>query len=301
MGVLARSQVRVSDWRLRKNLASGGWRVMFPGVFWPRRQQPLLRAWCKAALLWAGPEAVLSGETAAILHQLDGRWSQDLVHLTRRPRTPLRHPRVKVRCSEVPPEDIVQVEGMRCTNVERTLVDLASTTAEENLAIAFESAWRRDPLVPELIRCWLPLLRGGRGSAMLAQVLKDSDRRKRPLRSALEVMLWRFLREHRFPVPDPDFTVWDDQGAMVIDFLFPERGIALEADGYAWHGGQKKRFDHDALRRGRLTALGLLHVSVTHDQLTKGREPLKSRLRETFARHPRSIPKPEVHDYETHP
>lgn len=292
MAVVTASSVGLSPQQLREQLKAGRLREIFPGVYWSGPKQPLFRTRCQAALLWAGPDAVLSGTSAAILHNLDGEWSTQVISLTLPPGQFGEHPEVKVHRTQLVPADMTQVEGMRCTTVERTVVDLAATTDEENLAIAFESAWRRDPLFTETMRGWLPLREGARGTGRLQAALKDTDRRRRPLRSALEVKLWRFLREHRFPVPEPDYTVFDNQGAMVIDFAYPRRGLALEADGYTAHGGRKEVFDHDARRRSRLAALGYVHLSVTHDQLKNGRAELKLRLRTAFKRHPASRARP---------
>ncbi|MDQ3262053.1 MAG: hypothetical protein M3Y59_00100 [Myxococcota bacterium] len=73
---------------------------------------------------------------------------------------------------------------------------------------------------------------------------------------------------------------------MFIDFAYPSRGIALEADGYSAHGGRRVVFDQDSLRRGRLLALEMIHLSVTHQQLKKEPDALDRRLRTILASHP---------------
>ena len=65
--------------------------------------------------------------------------------------------------------------------------------------------------------------------------------------------LRRIFRKYRLPQPEGQFPVLG--GRYWIDFAYPERMIAIEAEGYAFHSGRRKWIS-DADRRNALTTLG---------------------------------------------
>lgn len=285
MSLLRRGDAGVSVAEERKRLASGAWRELFPGVVWTEPTEPSALEWSTAALLWAGEHAVLGSRSAAPLHQLDGEWVSPPVHLIVPRSQALESTHAVV--SRIPLEsvDITKLEGLRCTTLSRTLIDLAAVLAEEPLATAFESAWRHYPFVREELQAHLKLAPKRRGAKGLRALLRDSRARRWALRSALEVLMWRFLKARRFPRPTAAFRVRDAAGAMEIDFAYPDRMLAIETDGRAYHGPD--RHTHDRRRWQRLLALGWTVITVTWDDLTKEPDKLAQRLHPIFKRHPR--------------
>ena len=80
--------------------------------------------------------------------------------------------------------------------------------------------------------------------------------------------LSRLLREAHLPKPVPQFAITDDRARLVaqVDFAYPARRIAIQAEGYRWHGG-RRRFVEDLRTRNRLQELGWRVLHVTWDDL----------------------------------
>ena len=56
-------------------------------------------------------------------------------------------------------------------------------------------------------------------------------------------------------------------GPYTVDFLWRDRRLVVETDGYATHRG-RQAFEDDRARDGRLTALGYNVLRFTHHRLT---------------------------------
>lgn len=75
----------------------------------------------------------------------------------------------------------------------------------------------------------------------------DSDR----TRSDLERAFLRLCRSHRLPAPEVNVPV----GRDLVDFLWRDRHLVVETDGYRYHRG-KVAFEEDRARDLRLRAAG---------------------------------------------
>lgn len=283
MPVVKKGSTGASEWALRRRLASGEWRELFPGVLWTGPSEPSALEWCAAALLWAGDSAVLSCRTAAWLHKLEceEEWRVPPVELIVPPARAIDAKQANVMRAKLLPVDVSEMEGLRCTTLSRTVVDLAAALGEAEFALAFESAWRSYPFVREELEAHLKEAPKRRGSRLLRKLLKDSKTRRRAFMSALEVRLWRFLAAHRFPTPKPDYPVRDARGSMFIDFAYPDRMLALETDGKEPH---KERFYKDRTRWQRLEALGWSVIKITFADLKD--EAFEARLKKIFDQNP---------------
>jgi hypothetical protein len=95
-------------------------------------------------VLACGPEAVLSHQDAATLHDLRPVGG-GLIHVS----APSRHVLKGIRCHRVRtlhPDDGVVIEGIPVTSLERTLLDLAETLHPQRLRDGLEQAQRQDKL-----------------------------------------------------------------------------------------------------------------------------------------------------------
>jgi hypothetical protein len=248
--------------------AAAEWTRVFPGVY--VAGEPSFEQRLRAACLWAGAEAVLSHGAAGRLLGLAGCGEAEPA-LTVPPQQHKRPPGIRVHRAHVPAEDRRPVKGLPCTTAARTLVDLAGTLSEEDLAIAVEDAWRRKIAALDWVERRLRQLgsRGRPGTKALRRVLDDCWDRKRPLDSALEVRVWRLLQRSALPTPVPCHAVDydDDEGEPGrIDFAYPDARLAIEADGFEAHS-QRAVFEKDRVRLSRLAAAGWRVVHVTWEQL----------------------------------
>lgn len=91
-----------------------------------------------AAVLACGEGAVLSHRSAAALHGLRD-WGYTKIEVTVPRRSARRHEGVKVhRSTTLPEKDVTVVNGIPCTTIVRTLLDLAEVVTRRELERAFD-------------------------------------------------------------------------------------------------------------------------------------------------------------------
>ena len=232
----------------------------------------------------------LAGWAAAYLHgakELDGE-ANDGTALpvlfcpgtsgARRPRPGLQPLR-----STLEPGDVVQIDGVTCTSLNRTAFDLARQAkslhdAVADLDVMLRSTKLRQGDLHEYVqrqgRRW------GVVQARQALPLLDPFALSRP-ESRLRV---RWVADAGLPKPLVNAAVFDRVSGRRIgapDLLDPESGLAAEYDGdYHWELGQSTA---DNRRQERLESLGLTIVRVTaldmHDP-----DRLVQRLQEGYGR-----------------
>jgi very-short-patch-repair endonuclease len=96
---------------------------LHPDVYTPDPFDRSMLKRIRAALAWAGDDAVVCGTSAAYLHGVAWLHDEESVHLTRLESGRRRHGIVGHRY-ELKPSDIVTVAGMKCTSPIRTAFDL---------------------------------------------------------------------------------------------------------------------------------------------------------------------------------
>jgi predicted transcriptional regulator of viral defense system len=128
------------------------------------------------ASLQAGPEAVISHDSALALYDLSDRLP-DQVHVTIPRTASRRRSGLKLHTNQLEPEDVTRYKGLPVTAVSRTLVDVATAgLAEEQVCQAIREALRRGLVSRE------SLLRranahGGRIKHLVEEILREGDQR----------------------------------------------------------------------------------------------------------------------------
>ena len=240
---LTRSAVR---WREEKGL----WRRVDRGVWADGSEDPSDLDRARAAAMVTG--GVASHHLAGVLHGLDsvdlnGTW------LTLPPTGNGRRPHV--RRAIVPPERIVTVAGLPCTDGLQTMIDLAFSLDDLVWEQALESALRKRLLVVEALNV--------RGKP---RVLELRPKGAPPTDSLLETLFVQLAR-HVPGLPEPVRQLWVEAARARVDIAWPELGLFVELDGQH-HLGQPV---HDARREtavvaatgwlcGRFTWTEVVHV-----------------------------------------
>ena len=100
----------------------------------------------------------------------------------------------------------------------------------------------------------------------------------------LELRLIRLLRRSGLPEPVSQYSLRRRQKVVArVDLAYPEIRLAIEADGYRYHGGPAD-WRRDLARRNELTGLGWRIIHVTWDDVTRRPTTLIRQLR-TAIRH----------------
>ncbi len=217
-----------------------------------------------AAALQLSTGAVVSHDSAALLEGLPTPrpgLGPDLVHVTADRHGHTRHG-FRVHEGTVPPEDLALVDGVRCTSVARTALDVGRFRALPESLVVLDAAARAAGT--EALAAAYTRLSGHKGLGPLAWAASLADpRSESPLESASRgVMIGA-------GVPVPDLQVWvrDRSGQdHRVDFLWRDRGVVGEADGWGKYAAiadvhaEKRR--EDALRDA-----GFVVVRWTSDEL----------------------------------
>jgi very-short-patch-repair endonuclease len=83
-------------------------------------------------------------------------------------------------------------------------------------------------------------------------------------RSELEHLFLRLCRGHRLPLPEVNVPI----DSFLVDFLWRDRRLIVETDGYRYHG-DRAAFEEDRERDLRLKALGYEVIRLSYRQVAK--------------------------------
>jgi len=263
---------------VRRRAALGKLRRLHRGVYVIGLAPRSLEATYMAAVLACGPKAVLSHRSAA--HHLGLRpCSRQAVDVTAPGRTGKNRPRIDVhRATGLDKRDITIVNGIPCTTVARTLLDLAEKIDKTALERAVEQAEKLG--IFDLTAVVDVTNRAGkmRGATKLQAVLKTYTPEPAFFRSELERRFLALCRTAGLPRPRTNNVT----GADEIDFTWPDRRLMVEADSHRHHG-TRAAFERDRRRDQRLTAAGWRVVRFTWRQVDEEPEHVAATLRSLVA------------------
>jgi hypothetical protein len=156
------------------------------------------------------------------------------------------------------------VAGIPTTSVARTLIDAAGVAPERRVGDALDHALRRDPtLAPIVAARHLELASPGRrGSASMARILARRGLGAEPIDSALERTILDAIVDSGLPAPVLQHAVDLGLTTVFLDLSWPEVLLALECDGYEFHG-DRSSFDWDRRRRRLLAGQGWCVLEAT--------------------------------------
>lgn len=92
----------------------------------------------------------------------------------------------------------------------------------------------------------------------------DVDARADRTRSELEDLFLRLCRRHRLPMPEVNVPI----DSFLVDFLWRDRRLIVETDGYRYHGN-RAAFEEDRERDLRLKALGYEVIRLSYRQVVE--------------------------------
>jgi hypothetical protein len=150
------------------------------------------------------------------------------------------------------PDDRTEIDGIRTTTLERTLIDIAATEHPDRLAKAFERAEELNTLDLARIRAACDRNRGQRGVGRVRVMLEIYEPKDpRLIRSRFEKGMLRLLEAEGFPRPlvNLDLHGWE------ADLYWPEHNRVVELDGWQGHR-TKAAFERDHQRDLDLEARG---------------------------------------------
>lgn len=236
-----------------------------------------------AAVIACGPEAVLSHRSAAALWGLreDGRSRIDVTAPGRRGRIPAgidahRHGSLR-------PLDRAAVDGIPCTSLARTLLDLAAVISYRELQHAITQAEVTRQFDLMSMQELLSRSRRRRGVARLRLAIAAHDPREQDVRRELEQRLFALFRRASLSAPEVNAHLVVEGISMMPDFMWRDARLIVEADSRRVHG-TIAAFEKDRLRDQRLAAAGWTVIRCTWAQVRDEPERLTRTIRTLLAR-----------------
>lgn len=178
-GVVSRGQLVAAGWRgwlIDHRLDCGRLHVVHRGVYSVGHRVLMTEGRWMAAVLAGGPAATLSHRSAAELWRLippSDRWPEVTLPRSRRGRSGIRW-----HSSEVRPDEVTVVRGIRVTTVPRTLLDLSTVLKRRPLERAINEAEVQGHTDPLSLPALLDRYPRRRGTAPIRAVLAE-DRHQR--------------------------------------------------------------------------------------------------------------------------
>ncbi|MFR9804809.1 type IV toxin-antitoxin system AbiEi family antitoxin domain-containing protein [Pseudonocardia sp. RS010] len=259
-GVLSHAQALrcgLAPRTVSRRVTDGRWIRVLPGVYRVASHRHGDEARVRAAWLWLGGNAVVSGPAAAYWHgMLDV--APPTVQVTI-PRTEHRGPRpgVTVRRRTLDPADRARVRGIGITGPPLTVLETA--VALDAGSAFLDRALQRHVRFAEVHRAYSRMI-GSRGSRRAGRLLaaaadtagSDAERLMVALLREAGVRGW--VLGHAF-------------GPWTIDLAFVDARVAVEFDGWAWHVDQV-RFANDRRKGNALVGAGWTLLRFTWHDLT---------------------------------
>ncbi|MFJ6456302.1 type IV toxin-antitoxin system AbiEi family antitoxin domain-containing protein [Paenarthrobacter sp. NPDC091669] len=213
--------------RLRRGCYIRGrtWAVQKPSV----RSRQLIAAHAHGTLTTSGGGLVYSHTSAARLHRLFLWDVDDRVHITQKQTpSPISHGRDVVAHSRMLEEgEVVLVDGLPCTSLERTVVDCCLMLDFRQSLVLMDHALRIGADSARLGQM-CAALRGRNGVLSLRRALQDADPRSE---SPGETLARELLLRLRIETPELQVKVRTVEGRHRLDFAWRDKKLALEFDG----------------------------------------------------------------------
>jgi very-short-patch-repair endonuclease len=253
-GVVSTAQLRkagIARNATTKRIQAGRLHPLHRGVYAVGHNKLTFEGRCIAAVLALGDRAVVSHLSAAAIWGLLKPHSAP-IHVTvpgdggRKERRGITVHRSHSLTGGV----VTRRNGIAVTKPKRTLRDLHRTSPQP----VFRRAVRR---------------------ALDLRLIGSGDLERDDLtRSELERLFLALCRRHRLPMPEVNARA----GPYEVDFVWRDRRLIVETDGFRHHG-DRSAFERDRARDAHLQSLGFRVLRLTHRRLIEERSAVVAALR----------------------
>jgi very-short-patch-repair endonuclease len=291
-GVIARRQLVALDFTEREidRLTAGPWLIpLHAGVYAVGHTALRREARWMAAVLAGGEGAALSHRSAAARRGWPV-YDTRLVDIVVRDRSHHSRPGIAVhRPVALLERDVAVVDGIACTSVARTIVDVSATESLRTIERCVQASDRAGEFDLRAVRDVLSRVARPRGVRKLRHVLDTYEDRE--TRSELEEDWLAFARSVALPVfvMNAPMALGDGR-TPVADVLFPHERLIIELGGDAFHGDRIAVRD-DRVRDNEAAALGFQTMRFANSDLRDTRERTYRLLTRTLERRRADLPR----------
>ena len=280
-GLISAAQAQragLSRTQIRHRVATGRWIRVERGVY-RISGVPVSRVQRLMVAVLARPDGAISHLNAAELAGLDIA-GPPKPWLTVPPSASARSSVARIYRTDLPPEQVTTVAGIRTTIGARTIVDCCSLLGPKRLARMVDQAMHRRLTTAAAID---EILAANRDPSLVRahDALRDALDLWRPTivpDSPAEARFIRILGEWGFPPPERQIRVRDEAGVVIarLDGGWPDRRVGYEYDSVEWHG--PARWASDESRHAAIEALGWTLLHVDKADLLPGATALRTRF-----------------------
>jgi very-short-patch-repair endonuclease len=264
-GVVARRQLHalgVDDDAIAYRVRAGRLHRVHDGVYAVGHTVLTRHGWWMAAVLAAGPEGVLSHAAAAALWELRAS-AAVIIDVTvpgtgSRKREGLRVHRARDLTGQTTTHERIPV-----TTPERTILDLAATLQRRPLERLLDQAENARLADVASLAALARAHTGHHGASRLLATLDAHEPGTTLTKSGLEERFLAMCRDAG--LPRPRVNAWVE--GFEVDFVFAERRLLVETDGWSWHRS-RHAFERDRHRDAVHARAGWRTLRFTDRQLT---------------------------------
>ena len=259
-GVIGRAQARaagLSSDAIDRRLAGRLWVPLHPRVYLDRTHRPTDEVRVRAAVLWAGDDAVLSGLAAAWWHGVSPALAGDVTVTVPRRRSPRNRPGVTVRRRDLADDDRTSRFGVPVTALPLTVLEAAVELGAAGGPF-LDRALQSHVGFAEVARAHTRNP-GAAGATAARAALAATAERAGP--AAVRLLVCR-LREARMI----GWRTEHPTAGVVLPIAFPQARVAVEVEGWARPLGAEAR-RRTLWRRGVLARAGWTVVTCRWHEL----------------------------------
>jgi len=224
---------------------------------------PSWRMSAMAAILAAGPEAVLSHRSAGVLWGLIDQHEESRPLEITAPGN-CRLEGVRANRAYISQQEVTKRFGIPVTTAERTMLDLAASIEADELGRLCDEALRRRILTTERLRVVVDSHQGpGRRKLKpVIAVLRDRIPGYDPGANDWELSMDRMWDRLGLPPAERQYRVRIGRRTYRVDRAIVDLRIAVEWNGFDTHG-RRGNMDRDSDRRAALAAAGWYPLDFT--------------------------------------
>lgn len=270
-----------------RRVASGRLVRITAGVFRVAGAPTTWRQTVRAAVMASGPTAVASHLTAGHLLGLEGcpRPEGRPEILVARLASGSRQLARVHQALHLPRPDLIEVEGLPTTRVERRLLDLAAAVPRSRLETVLDAALRDGRTARHRLLARLRRTEGRAGTATLLHLLGEGPRPE----SWLERRLLELLRRGGVPAPERQRVLrFRDGRTRRIDLSWLAGQLLVEVSGQATHSTRRER-QRDRERANQAVLDGRTILELTYEDVDERPDHVIDVIRAAFQQVARAV------------